>query len=134
MNNDEKIIKLKQQIEEKRNKLGKLKKFTPITNCILELDGVTTNIQILSKEKLALLLVKLNLYKMSMENLKMSFDKIIISGYDIRDWMSDILTKINIISYKEEEQKLKIMENKLIELLSSEKKTELAIDEIEKML
>ena len=134
MNNDEKIIKLKQQIEEKRNELGKLKKFTPITNCILELDGVTTNIQILSKEKLALLLVKLNLYKMSMENLKMSFDKIIISGYDIRDWMSDVLAKINVISYKEEEQKLKTMENKLIELLSSEKKTELAIDEIEKML
>lgn len=134
MNNDEKIIKLKQQIEEKRNELGKLKKFTPITNCILELDGVTTNIQILSKEKLALLLVKLNLYKMSMENLKMSFDKIIINGYDIRDWMSDVLAKINIISYKEEEQKLKIMENKLLELLSSEKKTELAIDEIEKML
>ena len=134
MNNDEKIIKLKQQIEEKRNELGKLKKFTPITNCILELDGVTTNIQILPKEKLALLLVKLNLYKMSMENLKMSFDKIIISGYDIRDWMSDVLAKINVISYKEEEQKLKTMENKLIELLSSEKKTELAIDEIQKML
>jgi len=134
MNNDEKIIKLKQQIEEKRNKLGNLKRFTPITNCILELDGVTTNIQILSKEKLALLLVKLNLYKMSIENLNMSFDKIIINGYDIRDWMSDVLAKINVISYKEEEQKLKTMENKLIELLSSEKKTELAIDEIEKML
>lgn len=134
MNNDEKIIKLKQQIEEKRNKLGNLKRFTPITNCILELDGVTTNIQILSKEKLALLLVKLNLYKMSIENLNMSFDKITINGYDIRDWMSDVLAKINIISYKEEEQKLKTMENKLLELLSSEKKTELAIDEIEKML
>lgn len=134
MNNDEKIIKLKQQIEEKRNKLGNLKRFTPITNCILELDGITTNIQILPKEKLALLLVKLNLYKMSMENLNMSLDEIIINGYDIRDWMSDILVKIDIISYKEEEQKLKTMESKLVELLSKEKKTELAIDEIEKML
>ena len=134
MNNDEKIIKLKQQIEEKRTKLGNLKRFTPITNCILELDGITTNIQILPKEKLALLLVKLNLYKMSMENLNMSLDEIIINGYNIGDWMSDILTKIDIISYKEEEQKIKTMENKLVELLSKEKKTELAIDEIEKML
>lgn len=134
MNNDEKIIKLKQQIEEKRTKLGNLKRFTPITNCILELDGITTNIQILPKEKLALLLVKLNLYKMSMEDLNMSFDKIMISGYDIRDWIIDILAKIDIISYKEEEQKLKTMESKLVELLSKEKKTELAIDEIEKML
>jgi hypothetical protein len=134
MNNDEKIIKLKQQIEEKRNKLGNLKRFTPITNCILELDGITTNIQILPKEKLALLLVKLNLYKMSMENLNMSLDEIIINGYNIGDWMSDILAKIDIISYKEEEQKLKTMESKLVELLSKEKKTELAIDEIEKML
>lgn len=134
MNNDEKIIKLKQQIEEKRNKLGNLKRFTPITNCILELDGITTNIQILSKEKLALLLIKLNLYKMSMENLNMSLDEIIINGYDVRDWIIDILAKIDIISYKEEEQKLKTMESKLVELLSKEKKTELAIDEIEKML
>ena len=134
MNNDEKIIKLKQQIEEKRTKLGNLKRFTPITNCILELDGITTNIQILPKEKLALLLVKLNLYKMSIENLNMFLDEIIINGYNIGDWMSDILAKIDIISYKEEEQKLKTMESKLVELLSKEKKTELAIDEIEKML
>jgi hypothetical protein len=134
MNNDEKIIKLKQQIEEKRKSLSKAKKFVPITNCILELDGITTNIQILSKEKLALLLVKLNLYKMSMENLNMSFDKIIISGYDVRDWIMDILAKTDIIHYKEEEQKLKTMEDKLEKLLSNEKKTELAIDEIAKML
>ncbi len=134
MNNDEKIIKLKQQIEGKRKSLAKVKRFTPITNCILELDGITTNIQILPKEKLALLLVKLNLYKMSIENLNMSLDEIIINGYNIGDWMSDILAKIDIISYKEEEQKLKTMESKLVELLSKEKKTELAIDEIEKML
>lgn len=134
MNNDEKIIKLKQQIEDKRTKLGNLKRFTPITNCILELDGITTNIQILPKEKLALLLIKLNLFKMSMENLNMSLDEIIINGYNIGDWMCDILAKIDIISYKEEEQKLKTMESKLVELLSKEKKTELAIDEIEKML
>ena len=134
MSNDEKIIKLKQQIEGKRKSLAKAKKFVPITNCILELDGITTNIQILPKEKLALLLIKLNLFKMSMENLNMSLDEIIINGYNIGDWMSDILTKIDIISYKEEEQKLKTMESKLVELLSKEKKTELAIDEIEKML
>ena len=134
MNNDEKIIKLKQQIEDKRTKLGNLKRFTPITNCILELDWITTNIQILPKEKLALLLIKLNLFKMSIENLNMSLGEIIINGYNIGDWMSDILTKIDIISYKEEEQKLKTMESKLVELLSKEKKTELAIDEIEKML
>ena len=60
MNNDEKIIKLKHQIEEKRTKLGNLKRFTPITNCILELDGITTNIQILSKEKLVLLMLLQN--------------------------------------------------------------------------
>jgi plasmid maintenance system killer protein len=64
----------------------------------------------------------------------MSLDEIIINRYNIRDWMSDILVKIDIISYKEEEQKLKTMESKLVELLSKEKKTELAIDEIEKML
>lgn len=133
MNNDEKIIKLKAQIEDKRKQLDKITKFTPITNCSVEIDGTRLNIQVLSREQLIMLMIKLNSYKMSAEQLEMLGD-CNISGYNVSDWISDIKSKLEIVSYKTEENKLKAMESKLHELLSNEKKTELAIDEIEKML
>ena len=133
VSNDEKIIKLKAQIEEKRKQLDKITRFSPVTNCSIELDNIRYNIQVLNREQLITLMIKLNAYKMSAENLEL-LDDCIISGYNVQDWISDIKSKLEIVSYKAEENKLKAMESKLHELLSNEKKTELAIDEIEKML
>ena len=70
---------------------------------------------------------------MSAEQLEV-LDECNISGYNVSDWITDIKSKLEIVSYKAEENKLKVMETKLHELLSNEKKTELAIDEIEGML
>lgn len=133
VSNDEKIIKLKAQIEEKRKQLDKVTRFSPVTNCSIEIDNIRYNIQVLSREQLILLMVKLNAYKMSAINLDL-INECIISGYNVQDWISDIKSRLDIVSYKAEENKLKSMESKLHELLSNEKKTELAIDEIEKML
>ena len=129
--NDSKIMVLKKQIEEKKIKLGKSQKFTPITNCSIELDGVRTNIQVLNKEQLTYLLVKLNSYALSAKSLEIDF---VISGYHVADWITDIKSKLDFVSRKEEENKLKVMESKLHELLSNEKKVELEIDEIMKNL
>lgn len=129
--NDQKIMELKKQIEEKKIKLGKSQKFTPITNCSIELDGVRTNIQVLNKEQLTYLLVKLNSYALSAKSLEIDF---VISGYHVADWITDIKSKLDFMSRKEEENKLKMMESKLHQLLSNEKKVELEIDEIMKNL
>jgi len=129
--NDSKIMVLKKQIEEKKIKLGKSQKFTPITNCSIELDGVRTNIQVLNKEQLTYLLVKLNSYALSAKSLEIDF---VISGYHVADWITDIKSKLDFMSRKEEENKLKMMESKLHQLLSNEKKVELEIDEIMKNL
>jgi len=129
--NDSKIMVLKKQIEEKKIKLGKSQKFTPITNCSIELDGVRTNIQVLNKEQLTYLLVKLNSYALSAKSLEIDF---VISGYHVADWITDIKSKLDFVSRKEEENKLKMMESKLHQLLSNEKKVELEIDEIMKNL
>ena len=129
--NDSKIMELKKQIEEKKIKLGKSQKFTPITNCSIELDGVRTNIQVLNKEQLTYLLVKLNSYALSAKSLEIDF---VISGYHVADWITDIKSKLDFVSRKEEENKLKMMESKLHQLLSNEKKVELEIDEIMKNL
>ena len=131
--NDSKIITLKNQISEKRKQIDKIKKFTPITNCSIEVDGIRSNIQVLVKEQLIALVIKLNSYVSSAKELGL-LDEYTISGYKAEDWITDIKSKLDIVSRKDEERKLKDMEEKLDRLLSNEKKTELEINEIENML
>lgn len=131
--NDEKIMELKSQIKEKKAKLKNKKKFVPITNCSIEIDGIRYNLQVLSKEQLISLLVKLNIYQMSAADLDL-LDEYKISGFEVIDWITDIKSKLEIVSYKEEENKLQDLENKLHTLLSTDKKVELEIDAIKSML
>lgn len=132
--NDTKILELKSQIQEKKDKLSKTKKrFTPITNCSIELDGTRYNLNTLPKDQLVSLMVKLNIYKLAINDLGL-LDDYFISGFKINDWMTDIKTKFEIMNLKEEENKLQEMENRLEVLLSNEKKVELEIGSIESML
>jgi hypothetical protein len=130
--NDQRILQLKKQIEEKKEQLGKSLKFTPLTNCSLELEGERYNINVLSKEQLTLLMIRLNMYRLSAKDLSIS--SIEFSGYDVLDWIVDIKTKIEILSRKDEERNLKTMEDKLVKLLSDGKKVELELDEIASLL
>jgi len=129
--NDKKIMELKKQIEEKKNKVSKSQKFSPITNCSIEVDGVRHNIQVLTKEQLIALMVKLNAYAMSAKDLEVEY---VVSGFNASDWIQDIKSKLDYVSRKEEESKLRIMEAKLDQLLSNEKKVELELDEIASFL
>lgn len=131
--NDSKILKLKEQIKIKKEKLNKIKKFSPTTNCILDLDGEKCNIQVLNRQQVINLLVKLNCYRISAEELELLNDYE-ISGYKLNDWIGDLKSKLDLISMREEEFKLKQMELKLDKLLSEDKKVELELSEIESML
>ncbi|MEG1044795.1 MAG: hypothetical protein RSF81_08510 [Oscillospiraceae bacterium] len=132
--NDKKILEMKSQIAIKKDELSKRKgRFIPATNCSLEMDGVRVNIQTLTKEQLQMLFIKLNMYLKSAEEFKME-NCCNFSGYNVIDWMQDVQSKLKVMSFKDEENKLKIMESKLEALLSSEKKTELELDEIASML
>lgn len=131
--NDQRILELKKQIETKKEKLGKVTRFVPITNCLIELDEIKYNLQALSKEQLTLLLVKLNSLLISAKDMNLTSD-VVISGFGLNDWIEDIVNKLNVISRKNEEKSLKLMEEKLIKLLSEGKKVELEIDEIESLL
>jgi hypothetical protein len=133
-NNDSKILELKKQIEEKKNKLDKLQRFTPSTNCSIEIDGATrTNIQTLDKDNIIRLMVKLQSYKTAAETLNVS-DQYTISGYKPEDWIKDLRQRLDILSRKDEETKLRVMEDKLQALLSSDMKVQLELNEIENML
>jgi len=134
MNNDDKILNLKIQIEAKKDELKKQnKKFAPMTNCVIDFEGVKNNLQVLTGEQLTMLLVKLNSLLISFNDLKLT-KPIVISGYSIVEWITDIKSKLESLRYKEEENKLKFMEDKLTKLLSDDKKTELEIDEIAALL
>ncbi|WP_368263111.1 hypothetical protein [Clostridium disporicum] len=128
---DAKIIELKKQIEEKKEKLKDVKRFSPVTKCIINLDGKAQNLNVLKKEDLILLLVKLNLLKKSADELGYPLT---IDSYLVQDWMEDIQSKLKLTEYKEEENKLNSLNQKLTTLLSEDKKVELELEEIEGLL
>ena len=102
--NDERVLQLKKIIEVKRSELKTVKKFTPITNCILDLEGQKYNLNVLHPDDLRLLLVKVNMYLMSVKDLGIKLE---ISGYNIEDWITDINNKMEIFEHKYKESELK---------------------------
>ena len=135
--NDARIMLLKEQIAEKRNLLkNKNSRFVPITNCLLELDGIKYNLHLDSS---LMLMAKLYSLKMAAEELSqkypdISFNNIYISGYSIDNWIDDIKLSLEIQAYKNEKRKLDKLEKELTNLLSDDKQTELKIDELENLL
>jgi hypothetical protein len=131
--NDDRIISLKKQIETKKKDLAEKKvKFTPETNCVLDLEGTKYNLNVCTDEALIMLLLKLNMYKMSARDLNMPIPE--YSGYSIDLWISDIRNKLEVSGVCKELNDLKKMEVKLDKLLSDDKKTELELDEIAAMI
>jgi len=131
--NDKMIMELKKQIEDKKKALKATERFQPLTNCSIELNGVRSNIQVLAKENLVQLLTQLNAYRKSAEELGL-LDDYYLSGFHIDEWIVDLKAKLMNLTRKIEEDRLKSLENKLHTLLSGEKKIELEIDAIKKLL
>lgn len=132
--NDDKILTLKEQIAKKKELLKSSKKFTPVTNCNLTLNGTRVNLHTLtSADGVMDLMVKLNVLKLSADDLGLT-EQYKVEGYLVTEWLEDLDAKLNTINRKAEESKLKAMESKLTKLLSLDKQTELEIAEIEEML
>lgn len=129
--NDERVLQLKEIIDKKKLELKGAKKFTPLTNCVLDLEGQKYNLNVLQLNDLQMLLVRLNMYLMSAKDLGINLE---ISGYSLAEWITDIKCKIEIFEYKQKETELKALEAKLDKMLSDEKKTELELDEIAALL
>jgi hypothetical protein len=127
--NDDKILQLKEQIDIKKKLLSKSKKFVALTNCSINFEGVQININTLQKDGLVQLLVKLNSLKNSAIELGL-LDDYNISGYNISEWVEDLKNKLDVLSVKQEEFKLKQMEERLSQLLSEDKKVELELEDI----
>ena len=130
--NDDRIMGLKQRIAAKTAELdGKPNKFVPITNCVLTLDRTTYNIR---AESSVLLLAQLNTWRLSAIDLGIAPETIIISGFSLTDWITDVKSCLDVMTTKAEKRRLDAMTKQLDALLSDDKQTELKIDDIEAML
>ena len=133
--NDKRILDLKKKIEEKEKQQKKKKKrFSPVTNCLLNFYGKTFNLHAASKEDIDILLVTLQPMLKAAAELEIDPATIKVSGYSLTDWMTDVKAKRSTNSVAEQTAALKTMKAKLHQLLSSDKKVELEIDDIEKFL
>jgi hypothetical protein len=133
VNNDQRILELKKQIEIKKEKLKQSERFSPITNLSIEFEGDRYNLNVLQKPDLTTLLIRLNIYLISAKDLGVETEYI-VSGYKLEDWITDIKAKMDILSRKDEERNLKALEGKLTKLLSEDKKVELELNEIADLL
>lgn len=143
-NNDERILKLKKLADEKRAAIAE--NSTPakyLTNKVLTLDGVTYNLGVInSLEEIVLLMSKIGSLATGYSIFTMGADlddekyyhSLKINGFHLDDWAEDVKTRLQQIVLREDKNVLAKIEKKLDELLSEEKKTELELDELEKLL
>lgn len=129
--NDERILELKKQIEEKKKELGKQPRFSPVTTCMFNHNGNRINIHALTSIKdINAMLVYFNMYVMSAEDMEISCEDIVFDGFAVTDWIEDLKSKKTVIEYTAKKEQLTVLEKKLDKLLSDDKKTELEIDAI----
>ncbi len=131
VSNDEMILKLKEQIVDRKAEFDKLpKNFVAETSCIyIDETGAKHNLRVMTKDQLIPLMVKLHMYEMSALDLEID-GYIKISGFAIGSWIHDIRGRLDEIKRREAEKALKSDEKLLDSLLSEDKKTELALKDI----
>ena len=129
--NDERILILKEQIEDKKKELGKQPRFSPITTCLFDREGCRVNIHTLTSVKdINAMLVFFNTYVMSAKDLDIDCTEVELDGFSVLDWMEDLKSKKAVVEYAAKKEQLTALEKKLDKLLSDDKKTELEIDAI----
>ena len=133
--NDERILLLKKQIEEKKKELGKQPRFAPTTTCLLNYNGNRWNLHVLNSIKeINTVLVWLNTFVLSAKDLDIDCEDVVIDGFAVTDWIDDLESKRAVVEYSTKKEQLTILERKLDKLLSDDKKTELEIDAIADLL
>ena len=133
--NDERIAALRTKIAAKRAALaGRSARFAPVTNCSLELDGTRYNLHSLGLESLIFLAAKLQALRTGAVDLAFAPTDLVIGGFGVDDWITDVKARLAVVAFKAEEAQLNALDKQLEGLLSSDAKTELALDSIDALL
>lgn len=129
--NDKIILDLKKEIEKKK-KLIKDQRFNPTTNCSLELDGARYNLHVINQETILFLVGKLRAMELALSTIFQGDQHIKIGGYFVHEWIEDLLNKYKILDIVIEKQRLKVLEDKLHNLLTTDTKVGLEIEDLKK--
>lgn len=133
--NDERILMLKKQIEDKKKELGKQPRFSPVTTCMFNYQGNRINIHALTSiQDINAMLVYFNMYVISAIDMGISCEDVVFDGFSVTDWIEDLKSKRAVMEYSAKKEQLTSLEKKLDKLLSDDKKTELEIDSIEALI
>lgn len=131
--NDKVILSLKKEIEAKKKLLASTSKFSPITNCSLEIAGVRTNLHAADKKQLLLLIAQVNSLCLALADVLPEED-LTICGYSAKDWLQDLIAKFNNLNIALEKDRLARLEAKLHNLLSTDTKVELEIEDLKSQI
>jgi hypothetical protein len=126
-NNDETILKLQEHIQIKKATVEKIEKFKPITNCNLFLNGTAWNLNATTIDGLHHLFASLTVL------LNVGTDYT-INGFKLSEWLIDIEAKLENMCIAIERTRLNVLENRLKGLLSHDKRAEIELDEIIKLI
>jgi hypothetical protein len=131
--NDSLILKLKKEIEVKEKLIESSIRFTPITNCSLTINGIKSNLHSMSSNGLLFALAYVNSLKQGLKEI-LPDETLIIDGYSSDDWILDIKTKFNVLNVSSEKERLKKLKEKLHNLLSTDTKVELEIENLKNQI
>ncbi len=131
--NDKEILKLKALIKEKKDKLGKLTRFNPKTNCMLELNGEKVNVHVATKSKLLLLIAQLRVLSNALKQ-EYPEETLTIGTYNVQDWIDDLKSRFEYANEQDERARLDTLEKKLTSMLTAETSTSLEIADIKNLL
>lgn len=137
---DEKIKQLLNKIDSEKKKLGTKPKISWNTNCMFRFDennyfnlNTVKDTKVLV-EALAFLLEKQTMQGEAASRLGIECPDFEWKGFSLKDWEEDFKLKTRTTEWNAQQKKLANLQKKLKELVSEEAKTEMALDEIEKML
>lgn len=138
---DKKVLKLMANVEERRKRVGALKKPSWKTSCSLGLPG-HDRINLHVCKDLSLLVYAYGILRSMRVDFVAAAREMDLAidldtkwqSYSIDEWMSDIKQRCRIIQIKAEQKKLTDMETKLKGLVSEDQRREMALDKLEKEL
>ena len=136
--NDKTILALKAEIDKKKTAIGTASRFVPKTNCNLELFGMRINIHTLTCEQLVQAIGVLAAIEIGTNARFVTkpgdTSPITISGHSVEDWLGDLEARYKTLDINNEKARLKVLEEKLHNLLSTDTKVSLELDDLAKQI
>lgn len=135
---DQQVLQLIEQVKTQRAEIEKAEKPNWLTNCSYP-GTKNTNLRV-ENDVFALVRIAGELVLSEECSKKAALEIGVsdyvhkISGYVVKDWLSDIKTRVSQIQILEKKEKLRVLEERLNKIISPELRTQLELEAISKEL